>query len=589
MATSVQAEPPGGATSAGDHGAAAARDGAPAWPLPRRAIDHLTLDTPAATRLYWTAVALVISGLFVTRLLPCVDYAQHLALSDVARRLSDPAAPEQAAYQLNYFTYNGLFHVLVAWLARVVPIELAGRVVVALSLAGMAGAVLALVKVLRRPPVHAALFTPILFSYSLGWGFVNYVLATTLAAWTLVFIARAVLRPTLLALLAVGALGLACAFAHVLAMLVLCLAAAGLALELAWRTVEGPHRLPRVALRAAVAVLPLLVGCVYCIAVYKRQYVWDPNMYRDPTLEGTAPPLWEKLTWFAAFATDLFWDATDQIILWASIALMVVAEGLSLRQRRAGNAVHEESPPILLPFVLLTLAYFATPMVLVGTHLIFPRLAQWAVLGAVLAMPRFPATVGAPARRWPLRAVLRLMGTETLARRWILGVALVAGVDVVLHCALYAYETNDASLVIDDLPPGQSATAVIWEPGTWSFRNGTLTHLAAYYAARKHGQWAFAFARYLSVPVRFRPGAQPAWPAKGWEFRGQDYDPRCKYARAFPLVIVKAPKGLPRDASGEAQVREVVFKQDAPAVRLLSHHGRYWAFDTRGLPDDGTL
>ena len=156
MATSVQAEPPGGATSAGDHGAAAARDGAPAWPLPRRAIDHLTLDTPAATRLYWTAVALVISGLFVTRLLPCVDYAQHLALSDVARRLSDPAAPEQAAYQLNYFTYNGLFHVLVAWLARVVPIELAGRVVVALSLAGMAGAVLALVKVLRRPPVHAA-------------------------------------------------------------------------------------------------------------------------------------------------------------------------------------------------------------------------------------------------------------------------------------------------------------------------------------------------------------------------------------------------------------------------------------------------
>jgi hypothetical protein len=543
--------------------------------VPRRALEHLVLDSRRDTVLYWGAVALVIAGLFVTRLLPCVDYSQHLALSDIARRLADPAAPENAEYQLNYFTYNGLFHVVVAWLSRVLPIELAGRVVVAASLAGMAGAVLALVRVLRRPPVHAALFTPILFSYSLGWGFVNYVLATTIAAWTLVFVARAVLRPRVLAIAAVGVLGLACAFAHVLAMLILCLAAAGLAVELAWRTTPStgplPSRLLRVGLRAAIAALPLVIGCIYCIEVYRRQYVWDPNMYRDPTLEGTAPPLWEKLTWFGAFATDLFWDATDQVILWAAIAVMAWSECLSWRQRRAGTHVPEESPPILLPFVLLTLAYFATPMVLVGTHLIFPRLAQWAVLGAVLATPRFPAA------------------TAARAHRWILRIAMVAGVDVLLHCGLYAYETDDASRVIDDLPPGRSATAVIWEPGTYAFRNGTLTHLAAYYAARKHGEWAFAFARYLSVPVRFKPGAQPAWPAVGWEFEGEDYDPRCKYARAFPLVIVKAPKALPTDASSETRVRELVFKQDAQAVRLLSHHGRYWAFDTEGLPDDGTL
>jgi hypothetical protein len=298
-----------------------------------------------------------------------------------------------------------------------------------------------------------------------------------------------VLRPTVLAVAAVAVLGLACAFAHVLAMLILCLAAAGLALELAWRTTPSsgplPSRLLRVALRAALAALPLVIGCIYCIEVYRRQYVWDPNMYRDPTLEGTAPPLWEKLTWFGAFATDLFWDATDQVILWAAIAVMVGSEWLSWRQRRAGKLAREESPPILLPFVLMTLAYFATPMVLVGTHLIVPRLAQWAVLGAVLATPRFPAA------------------TAPRAHRWILRIAMVAGVDVLLHCGLYAYETNDASRVIDDLPPGRSATAVIWESGTWAFRNGTLTHLAAYYAARKHGEWAFAFARYLSVPVRF--------------------------------------------------------------------------------------
>ena len=52
---------------------------------------------------------------------------------------------------------------------------------------------------------------------------------------------------------------------------------------------------------------------------------------------------------------------------------------------------------------------------------------------------------------------------------------------------------------------------------------------------------------------------------------------------------MKAPKELPRDASGEPLVRALLFKQDAQTVRLLSHHGRYWAFDTAGLPDDGTL
>jgi hypothetical protein len=537
-------------------------------------LDHLTLDSARDTQLYWAGVALVVASLFVTRLLPCVDYPQHLALSDVARRLSDPSAPEAAKYQLNYFTYNGLFHVTVAWLSRLLPIELAGRLVVGASLLAMAGAVVALLRVLRRPVLYAALFTPILFSFSVGWGFVNYTMATAIAAWALVFVARAAVRPAVLDVLAVGVLGVACAFAHVLAMLILCLGAAAIALEASWRATPVGHspplRLLRVLGRATLAALPLIIGCVYCIQVYREQYVWDPNMYRDPTLEGAAPPLWEKLLWFGAYSTDLFWDATDQAVLWIALATMGWAEWLAWKGRRAvPPAKPEESPAFGLPLLAMVVAYFATPMVMVGTHLIFPRLAQWVVLGAVLAVPRLPAAKLAR------------------ARRWILGIGLFSGANLVLHCGLYAFETNDASRVIDDLPQGGAATAVIWDPGTYAFRNGTLTHLAAYYAARKHGSWAFAFARYLSVPVRFKPGSQPAWPALGWEFDADNYDARCKYARAFPLVITKVPAEIAVD--DEAAVRKLVFKQDAAQPRLLSHHGRYWAFDTAGLPDDGTL
>ncbi len=556
------------------HAAAPAeRLGDVAWPLPARLVDHVTLDSRRATLLYWGGVALVIAALFVTRLLPCVDYPQHLALGDVARRLWQANAPEHAAYELDYFTYNGLFHLLLAGLSAVLPIELAGRLLVAGSLGAMAGAVIALVRVLRRPPLHAALFTPILFSFSVGWGFVNYVLATAIAAWALVFVARAAVRPTVLAVLAVALLGLTCAFAHVLAMLILCAAAAALGIEVAFRACPVGHlrwsRWLRVSARAALAVGPLLLGCVYCIEVYRRQYLWDPGMYRDPTMEGSSSPIWEKLVLFSAFATDLYTDLTDQIVLWCAIGLMAWSALLAWRRRKAGRPP-EVPPPIVAPFVVMTLAYFATPMVLIGTHLIFPRIAQWSILGAVLAVPAFPVRERARTGTWMLR------------------LGLVAGANTVLHCALFAWETLDASRLIDDLPPARAVTALIWEPETTAFRNGTLTHLAAYYAARKHGLWAFAFARYLSVPVRFKPNGQPAWPAKGWEFSAEDYDPRCKYARAFPLVVIKAPPGLPRDESGEARVRLLVFKRDANAVQLLSHHGRYWAFESSGLPDDGT-
>jgi hypothetical protein len=581
VATHPQADLPVAAAAARGTRAVALPPGG----VPRRfsLASHLTLDTPKATLLYWGGVGFVILALFAARLLPCVDYPQHLALSDIARRLADPAAPEQAEFQLNYFTYNGLFHVAVARLAMVFPIDLAGRLVVAASLVAMAAAVIALVRELGRPPAHAALFTPILFSFSVGWGFANYVLATAIAAWTLVWIARAATRPTPAALAAVALFGLACAYAHVLAMLILCVGATALAGEMAWRSpsIRGRATGPRVAgalLRTILVLAPLLIGCVYCIEVYRRQYVWDPNMYRDPTMEGSAPPLWQKAVWFGAFATDLYRDATDQVILWGALLLMGHSAWHKWRRRLDGGAASggdgegdAAAGPVVAPFVVLTATYFLTPMVLVGTHLIFPRLAQWAVLGAVLAVPAFPDRV------------------EAKARRWMLALGFAAGVNTLLHVMLFAWETDDAARVIDDLPEGGAATAVIWDPATAAYRNGMLTHLAAYYAAHKHGRWAFAFARYLSVPVRFRDHTQPAWPARGWEFDAEVYDPRCKYARAFPLVIVRAPAELPTDESGEVAVRALVFKRDANAVVLLSHHGRFWAFDTQGLPEDGAL
>ncbi|MEO7095957.1 MAG: hypothetical protein ABI175_22035, partial [Polyangiales bacterium] len=78
----------------GDHAALAARTAPESMGLRH----YLVLETRWATAAYWTSIALIVVAVLVPRLLPCTDYPQHLALADIARRLSDPSAPEHASY-----------------------------------------------------------------------------------------------------------------------------------------------------------------------------------------------------------------------------------------------------------------------------------------------------------------------------------------------------------------------------------------------------------------------------------------------------------------------------------------------------------
>jgi hypothetical protein len=57
----------------------------------------------------------------------------------------------------------------------------------------------------------------------------------------------------------------------------------------------------------------------------------------------------------------------------------------------------------------------------------------------------------------------------------------------------------------------------------------------------------------------------------------------------YNLVFVRAPRYLPTGESAEPLVRKFVFGEDADRVKLVSHHGAFWAFDTDDVPYDGTL
>ncbi|HEX4445660.1 MAG TPA: hypothetical protein VH044_02960 [Polyangiaceae bacterium] len=532
------------------------------------------------------AVAVIVGSLFAPRLLPCVDYAQHLALADVARRLLSPGAPEHALFELNLFTYYGLVHLVVAALSLVLPIEIAGKVVLGGALALTAASTWRLLRALGRPVEYAALFVPMLFSFSVSWGFLNYLVALAVAFAALAEVARQVQAPTRRGTAITAGLSLVCAMTHPLAMLVLWVFAGSLALELAWRSTgggaDGPSpslspallsapRLVAVAERAALGLAPTLPGGLWCAAVYLGH---DQGM---PHVTDTRDIVfWPKILRFSVFATDLHADRTDADILYATLEVMaaiaVAALAVTLVRRARGARVPAAAPVpttggvLVLPFVALLACYLAMPMIFMGSQLMFPRLVPALFLSALLVLPRIDSAPLADA-----------------ARVACLVVAWWGALNLSAHLRQYGRETDDASRLIDHLPPGRRASALVFRDFTDAFWRGGLLHLAAYYAARKHGDWAYSFARYDYMPVRYRAGRAPPWPEHGWEFDPKAYDPRSPYARAYDLLLIKTPETEPIEDEGELRAR--IFGPDAPTPRLLSHEGLYWAFDTAGIPE----
>jgi hypothetical protein len=110
-----------------------------------------------------------------------VDYPQQLALAAILRWYSDPLRRFRETYELALWTPHGLFKLLTAGLAWVVPINVAGKLVVSASLLGVGLAALALCRRAGRPGWYALLPLALTYNTVFYWGFVDNLLAIPLA------------------------------------------------------------------------------------------------------------------------------------------------------------------------------------------------------------------------------------------------------------------------------------------------------------------------------------------------------------------------------------------------------------------------
>ena len=127
---------------------------------------------------------LALAPLLVTPVLPLIDIYDHIARFHVLSRLDDPLLAANYRAHWSLVPDIGL-DVISTPLLAVVPPLIAGHLVAALVMATVYGGVLYFNRMLtgKTPLFSALLLLPLLYSYVLNWGFVNFLLGLGFSFW----------------------------------------------------------------------------------------------------------------------------------------------------------------------------------------------------------------------------------------------------------------------------------------------------------------------------------------------------------------------------------------------------------------------
>jgi len=472
------------------------------------------LESTAATIAYWATIAAFVAGLSLTRALPLVDYPQHLAVAATLRRLWLGQIPA-GLYETNLAGYNSLFHVATA--ALPLPVELAGKLVLAAYFALFGLAAIALADAVSVPRWRALLLLPLAVGYTFAYGFANYGLALSLQ---LLVFARVTREQRTWPTAVLALLGM---YAHVLAS----------------AFVFAPLALIALARRRARSLLPLLPAVLYCAFVALVSHGTARQNTEFVPLEGQTMAVTTKLARFFHFASGLRADGVDALVVMAVVAFAVLG----------ALASTERAAPLRLAVVAATfIAYLALPHVLSATPFIFERVAALVVVALVLAVPTPRASLEGVFRAAAcvLAAVSAALFLESMnsARR----------------------ELADVERVLDAAPPNRRLVGLMFHPYLPSFRLRALLHAPAYYVARKPGELAWMF-ETVSLPVRPIRAPEQRLPVL-FELNPSMYEPAAPYARHFDLVFVKASQ----------DPQQLVFHGPR---RVVAQSGELWLFENR--------
>lgn len=486
---------------------------------------------PSGTASVWlrlaigTAAVLWILPLWQVDLLPMLDYPQQLAVAAIVRWIGDPARGFGQAYELALWRPQGLFEIVTAGLAHLMPIDLAGKLVLSLSMAGVLPASAALCRRNGRPEWYALLALAVTYNHTFFWGFVDSLVALPLFLGGLALADR-LLEGTFgwrswLLLAFVTALFYT---AH-LQMLVLFVGAVG------WLALVRRPPVRRFALQLSALLPGLALGAG--VLLWAHFHADEVMSGFQRYLDGQSTILCNtgiKVGRLAGLLFGVYSDGKQEMMGALLILIALILAASRLRKPADWNeALFRSRFGLLAGWIVLL--YFVVPEFTHG-YLVSERLIPVAATVGVAALPR------------PSLVRLRVAAALT--------VLLLAWQLSAVRDGFRTFNVEAAGLrrVLDQAEPGHALAGLLYEQSnsTWMVPADLLRHAPAYYQVFKGGRVLLSFVQFFNAPVRYRPGQNWEdrvlsvwWEADAWQFDlARDGD-------RFRYFLVRGGRGdLPR-------------------------------------------
>jgi hypothetical protein len=496
------------------------------------------LDRVAATlspdnqRLFLAVLALAVVPLWLGPYLPMVDMPQHAAQITALREIWSGNAELDRVFWVNWFTPYLLGYLLLYAFSAVLPITVAAKLLVTLSVVA--------VPLLTGPLLRAAggderwrwLAIPCSFGFAFYWGFLSFLVAAPLA---LLFLTRTITfahDPSWRRGVRIAVFAIFLFFSHVIVLGIASLISLGYVLGVHYRDLR------RLALCALPYTAPIpLIGLWFAIT-----YATETRVQNDAVSFG---PLSYRLLQLVSQ------PAGREALSTSSAGIVLLVTGAIVLLPWLCGARPSRRPERWLPFALALLVFLGAPHYVFDAAYFYQRLGLFLVPLWLLLWDR----PGVAERRFEWIAI-------PIAMLWV-----VASIG---RFAAFARESESFSAVVGALEPGRRVAAMVFEPGSALFPSPVYLHFPAWYQATEAGIVDFNFAEFYSQMVRYRPNAGPRiTEAVSWS--PVQFDWEANGGASYDYFLIKARFDL----------SAAVFKDKVDNVELVTQQGWWWLYRNR--------
>lgn len=479
-------------------------------------------------------VLTAVSALFALPVLwvpfpPMVDYPQHLAMAAVVRFHGQAGWGFGEVFRLVLWRPHGAFELLTAGLAWLLPLPLAGRLVVAASVAALGPAAWSLARRGGSGGPWALAVLACGYGYAFWFGFVGTLLGYPLFLLGLALADRALEEgkgaPTLVVL------GVLFYTVH-LQLLVLLFGSVACLVACRGLAGKGWRWRPLVALLPGVAVATAAL-------VWARFLVPAEELSALERAVRAAPAAWNPPLAKLAQVTGLTFGVHPggAELVASGLLLVLIVAGIALRRRTApaqdprgdgrwGWATWLRDHRLAVVAAALAGVYLLAPERASG-YLVAGRIAPLAVMVALCALP-------------PPRLARRRFATALVAALLVLQLGVVTS-----DLLVFRREARGVREVLAATRPGHDLLGLVFEP--YSSRTPVFPvfrHFPAYYQVYRGGRVLGSMADFFHTVVDYRPGRDwGSLPVVLSERNPQDFRFE-EHGAEFEYFLVRGPAAL---------------------------------------------